>query len=144
MRHEDPRVARVIERYEALTRAGLPQLDELYRPEARFKDPFNEVQGLAAIRRIFEHMFDTLDTPRFVIRDAVAQHDQAFLTWDFHFRTRRRNAAAFTVHGATHLQFASDGRIVVHRDYWDAAEEVWEKVPLRGGLLRTLKKRLRA
>jgi hypothetical protein len=33
---------------------------------------------------------------------------------------------------------------VYHRDYWDVAEELYEKVPVLGGLLRTIKRRLRA
>ena len=37
---------------------------------------------------------------------------------------------------------AADGRVAYHRDYWDAAEEVYEKIPLLGGLLRWIKRRL--
>jgi hypothetical protein len=40
--------------------------------------------------------------------------------------------------------FAADGRIARHRDYWDVAEELYEKVPLLGGLMRLVKRRLRA
>jgi hypothetical protein len=40
-----------------------------------------------------------------------------------------------------HLRFAPDGRIAMHRDYWDAAEELYEKLPLLGGLMRWLKRR---
>ena len=32
------------------------------------------------------------------------------------------------------LRFAPDGRIALHRDYWDAAEELYEKLPLVGAL----------
>jgi hypothetical protein len=34
-----------------------------------------------------------------------------------------------------------EGRITLHRDYWDAAEELYEKLPLIGSLMRWLKKR---
>ena len=34
-----------------------------------------------------------------------------------------------------------DGRIVMHRDYWDVAEELYEKLPLIGALMRWLKRR---
>jgi hypothetical protein len=33
--------------------------------------------------------------------------------------------------------------ITEHRDYWDAAEELYEKIPVLGGLMRWLKKRAR-
>ena len=55
--------ARLAHFYETLTPVSLAELDALYAPGARFKDPFNEVTGTAAIRRIFEHMFATTDAP---------------------------------------------------------------------------------
>ena len=45
------------------------------------------------------------------------------------------------VRGVSHLVLAPDGRIAEHRDYWDAAEELYEKLPLLGGLMRWLKRR---
>jgi steroid delta-isomerase len=34
-----------------------------------------------------------------------------------------------------------DGRIAQHRDYWDAAEELYEKLPVIGGLMRWMRRR---
>ena len=45
------------------------------------------------------------------------------------------------IRGGSHLVLADDGRIADHRDYWDAAEELYEKLPVVGGLMRWLKKR---
>ena len=127
--------------YETLTPAALGGLDQFYAPDARFKDPFNEVAGTAAIRRIFAHMFATTDAPRFVVTDCIEQGEQAMLGWAFHFALRGR---ALTVRGVTHLRFDADGRVTLHRDYWDAAEELYEKLPLLGGVMRALKRRLSA
>ena len=127
--------------YETLTPDSLAALDALYAPDARFKDPFNEVAGTAAIRRIFAHMFATTDAPRFVVTACIEQGEQAMLGWEFHFALRGR---ALTVRGVTHLRFDADGRVVLHRDYWDAAEELYEKLPVVGGLMRALKRRLSA
>jgi steroid Delta-isomerase len=143
-RHPDPRVARAIAAFEGLTPQALADLDTVYAPDARFKDPFNEVQGVPAIAGVFEHMYRSLDEPRFVVRDAVAEGDQAFLTWDFLFRFRRFTPELQTVRGATQLRFAPDGRIVLHRDWWDVAEELYEKLPAVGALMRWLKRRARS
>jgi hypothetical protein len=37
--------------------------------------------------------------------------------------------------------FNEEGRVTMHRDYWDAAEELYEKLPVVGALMRWLKKR---
>jgi ketosteroid isomerase-like protein len=137
----DPQVTRIVQAFEQLAPADLPKLGDLYTDDARFKDPFNEVQGVPAIRAVFEHMYATLDAPRFVIRDVVAQGDQCFLTWDFVFRMRRFNRDEQTVRGGSHLKLTPDGRISLHRDYWDVAEELYEKLPVLGSLMRWLKRR---
>ncbi len=137
----DPSVQRIVERFERLSRADLPQLGTLYTDDARFKDPFNEVQGVAAIQALFEHMFESLDDPRFFIRDAIVQGPQCFLSWDFVFRMKRFRRDELLIRGGSHLLLAADGRIREHRDYWDAAEELYEKLPVLGPLMRWLKRR---
>ncbi len=134
-------MARLVALYETLTPADLPGLRGVYAEDARFKDPFNQVQGVAAIARIFSHMFAKLDGPRFVVISIVADHDDVVLTWDFSFRTRGAGAAALCIHGASHVRFNARGQVARHRDYWDAAEELYEKLPLLGALMRWLKRR---
>lgn len=128
--------------FAALTPADLARLSDFYTPDAYFKDPFNEVRGIAAIEGIFRHMFDALDTPHFVITNRMVDGDQCFLVWEFRFAFRNfHKGLAQVVHGGSHLLLAPDGRIRSHRDYWDAAEELYEKLPLVGGLMRWLKRR---
>ena len=127
--------------FESLTPADLPRLHEHYAADAVFKDPFNEVKGIAAIEKVFAHMYVALDEPRFVIRDVIVDGDQCFLTWDFLFRFKRYSGELQTVRGGSHLRFDSSGLVCLHRDYWDAAEELYEKLPIVGALMRWLKRR---
>ena len=134
--------ARVVAFFESLSPLSLDRLDAFYTPQAWFKDPFNEVRGIAAVRQIFSHMYMALDRPRFVVTDCIAQGDQCFLTWNFEFRFRKLDQGTLqTVRGGSHLKFTADGLIDYHRDYWDAAEELYEKLPVLGRLMRWLKKR---
>ena len=135
-------VARLIVFYEALTPESLAGLADIYAADAQFKDPFNDVQGLDAIRGIFAHMFVALRQPRFVITRQVTQGGDCFITWDFYFYLGNyRRDVEQKITGATHLVFDSEGLVRVHRDYWDAAEELYEKLPLVGSLMRWLKRR---
>ena len=141
VRCEDPRVARIVALFETLTPADTTRLHEVYADDVRFKDPFNEVQGIAAVQRIFAHMFVALDEPRFVVRDIIVQGDACFITWDFIFRFKRFGHGLQTIRGASHVELDAQGRITLHRDYWDAAEELYEKLPMVGALMRWLKRR---
>lgn len=128
--------------FETLTPQSVERFAEFYTEDAYFKDPFNEVRGIARIQSIFRHMYVNLVEPRFVITGRVVDGDQVMLSWDFHFSFRRFSPGKpQTIRGASHLRLAQDGRIRSHRDYWDAAEELYEKLPLVGGLMRWLKKR---
>jgi hypothetical protein len=138
---DDPRTARVIALFEGLTPADLTRLGEFYAPQARFKDPFNEVQGVPAIKAVFDHMYAALNQPRFVVREAIVQGEQCFLVWDFLFRFKSYSSAEQCVRGGSHLQYGPDGRITLHRDYWDTAEELYEKLPGVGMFMRWLKRR---
>jgi hypothetical protein len=137
----DEHLARLRQFFETLSPQSVAQIGSIYASGAYFKDPFNEVCGVAAIERIFRHMFEQVDAPRFVIHDAVIQGDQGFVTWDFTFRMRRLGRTEQVIRGASHLRFDGAGLVVFHRDYWDAAEELYEKLPVLGGLMRFLRRR---
>ena len=135
-------VTRVVAFFEHLSPADVATIAQLYAPQARFKDPFNEVQGVAAIQAIFTHMFTALEQPRFVVTGRVVQGQQCFLTWDFVFAFQNfHKGVTQTVRGASHLVLDAQGLVTLHRDYWDAAEELYEKLPLVGALMRWLKRR---
>ena len=129
--------------FETIDPDNIGQLAQVYTEDVFFKDPFNEVCGLAEVTHIFSHMFRQVDEPRFVVTSHVLQGNQAFLTWDFLFRMKRFSSAEQCIRGATHLRFTDDGRANFHRDYWDAAEELYEKLPLLGSLMRGLKRMAR-
>lgn len=139
-RRADPRVARIADFFEAMSRDDLPRLSQIYGARARFKDPFNDVVGIDAVTRAYAHMYDKLDAPRFVVHDAMAEGEVGFLTWDLHFRFRGETTDR-VIHGATRLRLDAAGLIEDHRDYWDAAEELYEKLPVLGSLMRWLKRR---
>jgi len=128
--------------FETLSPQSVAQLHTIYYAQARFKDPFNEVQGLPEIERIFRHMYVALDQPHFVVTGQVVDGAQAFLTWEFRFRFKRFDTTTLqAVRGGSHVVFNEQGLVTLHRDYWDAAEELYEKLPVVGSVMRWLKKR---
>ena len=135
-------IDRIVEAFETLTPASVETLDTLYASGARFKDPFNDVRGVAEIQRIFRHMYVSLENPRFIVTGRIVQGAQCFLTWEFRFGfTRFKQGEAQCILGGSHLVLNDEGRITLHRDYWDAAEELDEKLPVVGSVMRWLKRR---
>ena len=133
---------RLVVFFETLTKTSVADLPLIYAPDARFKDPFNAVQGCAAISAIFSHMFVALEAPRFVVIERISQGQQCFLTWEFRFRFKNyQQTTEQVILGASHIVFNEQGLVSLHRDYWDAAEELYEKLPIVGSVMRWLKRR---
>lgn len=135
---------RLIHFYTHLTQESLHAISAIYHPDVCFKDPFNDVRGCDGVTRIFAHMFDTVDNPSFTVTQYMQQFDQAFLIWSFTFQRKGKSHQHLTIKGVSHVRFNETGLVVLHRDYWDPAEELYEKIPLLGGFMRWLKRQLTA
>jgi len=124
--------------FERLSSDNLDKLDAHYAADAWFKDPFHEVSGVESIRAILRHTFEKLPGARFrVTRRFPGDDRHAVILWEMDFVmpiTRQPT----TISGATHLEFAADGKVTHHRDYWDAAEELYARLPVLKWLMRGL------
>jgi hypothetical protein len=133
----------LIQFYNEFTPASVARFPEFYSADAWFKDPFNEVRGIEAIQRIFTHMFGQVTEPQFVVTEKVADANGAMLAWEFRFRMKLwRKGETQVIRGVSHLKFDAEGKVCYHRDYWDAAEELYEKLPLIGSIVRFFRNRL--
>ena len=136
-------VERYVACFEQLAPERLESLTDLFAVSARFKDPFNDVKGRDAIRRVFEHMFTQLSSPRFRVTAQAVDGNVAMLHWYFSFRSRGRGSEK-TIEGMSLVLFDGDGLVAEHVDHWDPAEQIYAEVPLLGFLLERIKRHLSA
>lgn len=124
--------------FDRLAADNLDELDRHYAADAWFKDPFHEVRGVAAIRAILDHTFKKLPGARFRVTGRFpGAGGDAVILWALDF-TMPVTRAPTTIVGATHLTFDASGRVTRHRDYWDAAEELYARLPVLKWLMRGL------
>jgi len=120
-------------------------LGELYANQARFRDPFNDVVGVAAIRRVFAHGVEQCPGMRFEILLALpgrrGGEDIAMIRWRMHCP---KSLGGLQVEGSSFLRFSPAGKVVEHIDDWDPASQLYERLPLLGWLMRRIRARLRA
>jgi len=129
--------------FEALSPASLERLDEICAPEVRFRDPFNDVTGVDACRRVFEKMFEDVAEPSFSVSDIACSGRTAYLRWTFRFRPRK-GGAAWRIEGMSEVAFDAGGRVVAHIDHWDSGRQFYERLPLIGAVIRWVRRRLAA
>lgn len=141
----DEPLARFVALYQQLDRQQLHLLSEVYADEVIFIDPAHRIEGLAALSDYFAALYQRLAYCRFVITSQQQQERQAWLGWTMTFsHPRLRVGKPVTVEGATRLEFDEEGKVCLHRDYFDLGAMLYEQLPLLGSLVRTIKGRLGA
>lgn len=133
------RFSEIAKWFETLSPESLDSVVDIYASDAVFIDPFNEIKGINFVRAVYQHMFDTLVDPRFVITKSVSAQQSGFMTWEFHFEMRGQ---AMCISGCTQFELNDSGLITCHQDYWDPSQQIYEKIPLLGSVLRLLRRKL--
>ncbi|MEQ8233480.1 MAG: nuclear transport factor 2 family protein [Gammaproteobacteria bacterium] len=142
-----------LDRYLAiLTQLDATSLDALtacLAEDVRFRDPFNDVRGRAAVRAVFADMLEQLDDLRFAVTARAVEPAPrsdgihvALVSWQLDARLPRLGGRAWSVAGCSEIHLDDRGHVRAHLDYWDAARSLYEQLPLLGSVLRTLRRRL--
>ncbi|MEW8625135.1 MAG: nuclear transport factor 2 family protein [Candidatus Thiodiazotropha sp.] len=126
--------------FESLDTTKLEQCDQLFDQQIRFKDPFNNVKGIEAVKRVFSHMFHVCDYCQFEVTNSCGHEYLGYIHWKFHY-TVKGSGKSRTIVGISQVKFNPQGEVTEHIDYWDSAEYIYEKLPLIGGLLIWIRKR---
>ena len=130
----------LVDYFEHITPAGVETMGDYYDESAYFRDPFNEVHTLAEIQAIFRKMYQQVDEPHFKILARYISDNAVTLTWDFSFRMKLPASQEKQIHGLTLLHFNDAGKVIYHRDYWDAAQELYEQIPAIGVVFKLMRK----
>ena len=119
------------------------QLDQTYAPDVYFNDTLKEVRGSATLAHYLAESARAVADCRVEYQDITRNVEGEYLVrWKMMIRFRKfaRGLETWSV-GISHLRFGSDGRVVYHQDYWNAADGVYQHIPILGGLIRAIRKR---
>lgn len=110
---------------------------------ASFKDPFHEVKGLHKFYEVFQKMYKNLEEPRFKIEEILENKNVGYIRWIFTFRFKNDSSKQqFT--GVSRVIFNSEDKAISHEDYWDAASNIYEKIPIVSSILKYVKNKIKA
>lgn len=139
-------LSRYVRALETLEPGSLAELLALCDPDIHFRDPFNDCHGIDAFGRIMGDIFDKLDEVRFTadhVAWSASDANCALMQWTLRAKLRTLANQPWTVQGCSVLHVGGDGNITAHYDYWDAAAGLYERIPLIGFVLRSLRRRIR-
>jgi steroid delta-isomerase len=128
--------------FEQLDADNLSQLVTVMTEDVHFVDPFNDVHGLVSVEKIFKHMFSSLQDSQFKVTHAALTGESeplGLIRWEL---SSSLNDKPYNIIGMSEIRFAADGRVNSHIDHWDAGQQFYERLPVIGWLLRTIRARL--
>lgn len=136
-------LAQFLDHYQQLDRRNLHLLDAMYSPDVRFIDPAHQLEGLVALHHYFESLYDNVEAVHFRYQSAEVVGNKAWVQWTLALCHPRLNGGhRFEFDGVSQLLFDKDGKVSLHRDYFDLGAMLYERLPLLGPLVRWVKGRL--
>lgn len=117
---------------------------QTYADDVYFNDTLKAVEGRAALSHYLRDSAEAVEECRVEIHETTrTANDEHLVRWSMmiRFRKFRRGVDTWTV-GMSHLRFDADGRVVYHQDYWNAADGLFQHIPVLGTLINAIKRRL--
>ena len=122
-------VKNYINLFNNLSSENINEFDDLISKDIVFIDPFNKIKGINAFKKIFYHMFENVQDPKFLILDYSVNKQRVFLKWKMTFFAFK---SLQIIEGMSELLLNDDGKICLHIDYWDSLNGIFIKIPFIG------------
>jgi len=119
-------------------------LPDTYAEDIYFNDTLKAVSGRGALAHYLAGSAGAVEDCRVqVLSTTRTSEGEHLLRWrmSIRFKRLRRGVDTETV-GLSHLRFGADGKVVYQQDYWNAADGIYEHIPVLGSLIRLIKRRL--
>lgn len=142
--HEAAAVERFKDFFSVLSEENVKsKIDRVYAADAYLNDTLKESEGVEQIREYFIESARAVHECRVDVADWTRSDGDYYFRWIMTIRFKRFGGGRETRSiGVSHVRFDAEGRVALHQDYWDAASGLFEHIPLVGGLIRLIKRRL--
>ena len=121
-----------------LTESNLPELRDLLHENVVFTDPFNFLTGPDAVISVFEHMFATMEEPKFDILDLCWSGNAGFIKWHMTGRVTSARTMPINITGMSEISVDDQGLVLSHFDHWDSGSQLLVHIPFVGWIVRRI------
>jgi hypothetical protein len=119
------------------------ETEKVYAPDAFLNDTLKTLHSSPAIRNYFIKTAQGLDSMNVTFDDLAVSGKNYYFRWTM--KTRMKHLArgkTVTTIGVTLVRFDPKGRVLVHQDFWDSAQGVWDHVPVLGFVIRWIQAKI--
>lgn len=123
--------------------SALARVSDAYAADAYFNDTLVTLDGAAAIGAYFARTAGRVRSLRVEFLDVARTGPEHYVRWRMAVESSALNDGQPMIsYGMTHFRFDHAGRILLHKDFWDAGGGLYEYLPLIGTALRQVRSRV--
>jgi len=115
-------------------------LRKLYSDDVYFNDTFVTLNGIDELVVYMAKTSEQVIASEVQIVDLAKSDSDYYIRWvmqvEFDARGKRIKSRSI---GMTQLRFNSEGKVVLHQDFWDSANAFYQHLPVIGGLVKRVK-----
>ena len=117
---------------------------QVYADGVYFRDPFKQIHGEPEFEAYLLRSSGAVAQFSMDWQDVAENHGDYYFRWVMSVKLKRdgKDRPPGLTTGISHVRFGPDGRVIFHQDYFDAAAFLYEKIPVLGGEIRWIKKRI--
>ncbi len=139
--NKNKRIQPLIKLYSQIKQLSLTdQIAETYAEKLFFNDTLVTLHDRKELLKYLQHTQQQLDSMSFEVLSVQEKGDDVFVRWTMHTRFtvmgQSRNVQSI---GMSHLRFNSEGKIILHQDYWDSMQGFYQHLPIIEGVLQWIK-----
>lgn len=119
-----------------LCAGNMAELGSVYADNVHFTDPFASVHGIGELTDYFAGAYANVVSCHFDFGDPVVSGENVCIPWVMHLQHKRiRRGKSVEVDGISQVVIRN-GRVISHRDYFDAGQLLYQNLPIIGGIIR--------
>ncbi|HEX5056773.1 MAG TPA: nuclear transport factor 2 family protein [Gammaproteobacteria bacterium] len=113
--------------------AAKTRLEKAYAPQLYFNDT---VRTLRTREEVVDYMLRTAERVESLtveVNDVAARNNDYYLRWVMRMRFKMSGDIVESKSiGMSHIRTDAEGRVVIHQDYWDGIEGLYQYIPFVG------------
>jgi hypothetical protein len=116
---------------------------KVYAPDAYLNDTLVTHHGPEEIQKYFLNTAETMTSYKVTIDDTASSGNEHYVRWTMVFSAPKLNGGKPVESvGMSHVRFNGDGQVIMHQDYWDSGFNIYGQIPVLGGAIESIRRRM--
>lgn len=119
------------------------EIANVYADNAYLNDTLKTLTNREEVKQHFIKTSKTMTKYSLEIEDIMSSEQGYYVRWTMKFSAPKlANGDEIISIGMSHVIFDKEGKVLLHQDFWDSSTGLFEHIPVLGGGIRMVKKRL--